>query len=339
MNNILHVSLAHGGGIVTSINSFIENSPIDTNHYLLAILPTPGIEKNIDTSKFTRTKIIKNIFHTPSAMIKLVRIHKISCIHLHSSFAGALGRLTPTGIRKIYTPHCYSFEREDISRISKLLYFGLEKILRHINTPVAACGPRERELALKLGYSAGEIFETYNYSPAINLAVPPLPSPNIVMVGRLCPQKDPIFFADTARIVKQKDKNIMFTWCGDGDQAYKNQLSKAGVVVTGWLDRRELLKKLAASSIYFHTARWEGNPMSLLEAAALKMPIISRDISSISALGVSATAATAEESAKLILSFLRGKTALPSIQHLKVNALCSQQRLQLNLAKAYKCAC
>jgi glycosyltransferase involved in cell wall biosynthesis len=53
-----------------------------------------------------------------------------------------------------------------------------------------------------------------------------------------------------------------------------NDLEKSGVEVTGWLPKESGLSVLAGASVYLHTARWEGFPVSLLEAVAIGVPVV-----------------------------------------------------------------
>ena len=42
--------------------------------------------------------------------------------------------------------------------------------------------------------------------------------------------------------------------------------------MTGWLPRSEAIRLLAESTAYVHTARWDGAPMTMIEAHALGLP-------------------------------------------------------------------
>ena len=86
-------------------------------------------------------------------------------------------------------------------------------------------------------------------------------------------QKDPENFAEIAKEIIKKDSTISFTWIGDGDDELKN-LIDAGVEVTGWIDANYVKDKLLNSSIYLSTAKWEGMPISILEALACGLPTI-----------------------------------------------------------------
>jgi glycosyltransferase involved in cell wall biosynthesis len=59
-----------------------------------------------------------------------------------------------------------------------------------------------------------------------------------------------------------------FIWIGDGDDYYKRTLEESGVYVTGWISKTEVLSHLLDADIYLSTSKWEGMPISVMEALA-----------------------------------------------------------------------
>jgi len=105
----------------------------------------------------------------------------------------------------------------------------------------------------------------------------------IGMVGRATNQKGYRFFAEVAQQVKG---DAEFLWIGGGEDAAVKVLESAGVKVTGWLSREQVISKVSDLDYYFHTAAWEGFPISVLEAAELRIPIILRSLPSFSLEGL-----------------------------------------------------
>ena len=48
----------------------------------------------------------------------------------------------------------------------------------------------------------------------------------------------------------------------------------AGVEVTGWISTNDVKNRLLNSTLYLSTAKWEGMPISILEALACGLPTI-----------------------------------------------------------------
>ena len=98
------------------------------------------------------------------------------------------------------------------------------------------------------------------------------------MVGRICPAKDPAFFLDVAAHLGQWDHEAELRWVGGGSDEDVDRLTSAGAVVSGWVEGTALSEELDSLSIYVHTSAYEGFPLSVLDAAARKVPIVARRI-------------------------------------------------------------
>lgn len=201
-------------------------------------------------------------------------------VHLHSSYAGFLGRLASigilTGTRFFYSPHCISFMRRDISHIKKLCFIALEKLACLKGCMYIACSKSEEyEIKKHIGNSV-LLIENAVDDKTLN-KMPIFPSRGkgmsyIVTVGGIRKQKNPDLFTELAKSFDSND--VQFMWIGDGDIELKNKLIAAGVIVTGWLSREQVADHLANSTIYLSTALWEGMPVSIIEAMACGLPVV-----------------------------------------------------------------
>lgn len=337
---IMHLSLSHGGGVITAMETFISNSAF-AEHYLVADMDQScSIEfsDNVNLNKVVPVKFgLTGLFDIYKAFKEIRPTH----IHLHSSHAGAIGRvLFPFFKNLIYTPHCYAFERKDISSTKlKLIYFA-EWALASIPTIVAGCSPREKELADKLGNNRifkkkQNVFLT-NYAPSSEKKWQRSArnTKTVIMIGRLCPQKDVEFYIDTYLECRKADPTIEFQWVGSGDKALTDKLDKVGIPCTGWLTREQILDKVTRSSLYFHCAAWEGNPMSLLEVASVAAPIVCREIEAISSLNIMGHS-NPSLCAKAILNFFNNESDSAHIVYKSLSTLCSKQSQMTALKELY----
>jgi glycosyltransferase involved in cell wall biosynthesis len=186
----------------------------------------------------------------------------------------AVGR---SSTRLVYTPHCYAFERRDVVWPVRAGFWLAEALLA-VNTSVfAACSERERQLS---GWSLGRASTVLvpNIAPAPGAPSSPLPgsAPLVVGGGRLSAQKDPSFFLEAVRRLRGSRPGLRAVWLGDGDDALREALLEAGVEVSGWLPRAATMDLLGSADLYLHSARWEGFPVMVAEAAALGVPTLVR---------------------------------------------------------------
>jgi len=97
-------------------------------------------------------------------------------------------------------------------------------------------------------------------------------------------------------------------WVGDGDLGLRRMLTAAGVRVTGWLGPADL-EAMLRESIYIHSARYEGFPLSILDAAVCGAPIVARRISALERTGL-LMASAAHDVADLVARLLRSPEAV-----------------------------
>ncbi len=106
----------------------------------------------------------------------------------------------------------------------------------------------------------------------------------VVSVGRLIPRKDPVTLLSAFRIAREASDHLLFV--GDGSQR-KDVLDRAAtygfgdqVLVTGLVDREQVYRHMAGSSVFVSTSRGEGLPVAVLEAMACGLPVVLSDIPS-----------------------------------------------------------
>ena len=86
----------------------------------------------------------------------------------------------------------------------------------------------------------------------------------VFTLGRICYQKDPTLFNEIAKQLS----DIRFIWIGDGE--LRNELNSSNIEVTGWVDRMKAIKYAVNADVFILPSRWEGLPISLLEAMYMK---------------------------------------------------------------------
>ncbi|MBI3076986.1 MAG: glycosyltransferase, partial [Deltaproteobacteria bacterium] len=103
-------------------------------------------------------------------------------------------------------------------------------------------------------------------------------APLVGMIACLKPQKDPLAFVEVARRIAERLPRARFVLAGDGRlrPAVEAAVARAGLGarlrLLGW--RRDVPRLLRALDLFVLTSRWEGLPLTYLEAMATGVPIV-----------------------------------------------------------------
>lgn len=335
---ILHVTECYEGGVRRAIETMVRLTP-ELEHFLLA---DEEHLRDAAPEYSGITSLAKGFTGRVSQVKAVAEEFRADLIHAHSSWAGAYARVGAVKIPVVYEPHCFVFDDPQRGRLLKWVYRRAEIALGKNTAAVIALTPHERQLAENV-ISPEQIVWLPNV-PSIPrsskaLTTADLIVPEIVMVGRLARQKDPLFFASLFESLKDKGIVTKFTWIGDGEAEYHKILSDRGVEVTGWLDDNELVERLSQASLYFHSASYEGFPLSVLDAAAAGLPVLARDLPSFRGFPVR-TASNVEDAANKIVAYLRD----PKVQsdYLTTNnellTLMTPETQRASLYRAYEIA-
>lgn len=230
--------------------------------------------KFIEVKNFTRSINFEKDIKALMEIRKIVKEEKPDIVHLHSSKAGILGRIGihDKKIRMFYNPHGFSFLKLDDSKMKRFVYKAIEKCTAIINykCTIVGCSKGEYNEAKKLNKNSICINNGINIEK-LNEETKDLEERKIdyenlriCTVGRIGFQKNPKIFNE---IAKQFPK-LQFTWIGDGE--LKNELTSPNITITGWLERKNVLKEVNDNDIFLLPSLWEGLPISLLEAMYMK---------------------------------------------------------------------
>ncbi|WP_430335752.1 glycosyltransferase family 4 protein [Rhodococcus sp. ACT016] len=319
--DVLHVSEAYGGGVQTAISRYIENSPGFRHELVVRMRQAHDVGELPDVEI---TRLEGSMAKFISSARRVIREKQPKVVHLHSSFAGALRVFSFPGVKVVYTPHSYSFLRGDISPLVRAGYLGTEYLLSRGPHTIAAISPHEAATAARLVSGRAAVTYLPNVAGETSLSVPTCEKQKsartrVVTVGRISAQKDPSFLA---RVVERvEDPSVEWTWIGDGEASLKQELIDAGVSVTGWLSNGEALARMAEADLYFHPARWEGAPMTLLEAVSLGTPVLTRKIATLDGLGFASAGCGAEDAARSVLRFAHDADYRASVQRTAARSL------------------
>ncbi|QLC68012.1 glycosyltransferase [Flavobacterium sp. LPB0248] len=291
---VVHIIEALGGGVYTYFNDlstyFGEDeikSRIDTTIIYSANRKEIDREKikselssNINLVEINMLRSFSPLQDLKSVIRLTKELKKINpdIIHLHSSKAGVLGRIAYFFLFKkkklYYSPHGYSFLRTDISKPIRKIYWFIEKSTQTIFGGVTiACGDTEFAIAKKIGSSKLVRNGVDIESIRENFVENKNDKLTIGIMARITAARNPSLFNKIA--LKFPEYN--FVWIGDGE--LKSLITASNIKITGWiLDRETVLKELNKVDVYMQISLWEGLPIAVLEAMALKKPIIATNV-------------------------------------------------------------
>jgi glycosyltransferase involved in cell wall biosynthesis len=279
---VLHVTETFSSGVATAVHSFVENSPQAEHHLLASVRDGAGVKMSEQHGFVEMIDLPRGMRAACGAILREVRRLRPDFVHVHCAYAGVYVRLLPIARRRIiYSPHCFPFERESDSLFSRAAYVAVEALLALRTGAFGAVSRAEARLCERFP-GRSRVVTIPNVSHLVHR--PRLPSqvpglkPVVSFNGRLSPQKDPMFLVRALERAPTLAQRIEFVWIGSGEPEYVRALESVGVRVTGWLSLDQVQDELLRSDVYAHVARWEGFPMSVLEAAALDVPVIARSI-------------------------------------------------------------
>lgn len=280
---VLHLVEAFGGGIFTFLVE-LANSMCDKYDVVIAYARRNQTPKNfeeyfdkrikfIEVKNFERNIGIKD-FKACGEVSKIIKKENPDIVHMHSSKAGIIGRLViGTKDRELfYTPHGYSFFKQDDSKLRRFGYKSIEKLAAtwKKDCKIIACSEGEYKESLKITKNSTYVNNGVNVEE-INRMVTSKQNQgikqkkiNICTVGRVGFQKNPDLFNKIA----ESFEDIHFTWIGDGE--LKDKLTSKNIELTGWSSREHVLNKVNEADIFILPSLWEGLPIALLEAMYLK---------------------------------------------------------------------
>lgn len=207
----------------------------------------------------------------------------IDAVHLHSSKAGFVGRLALTGmmmpVRVLYSPHGLAFLNTR-RPLASAAFFALEWLAGRTRFDPVACSDSEAEMLLRVTRREPQVLENPVDPAFFAVTRQEQPTPLVVTLGRVCEQKAPEVFAELAVRVRVDHPSAQFVWIGSGskDSDGNAVLRAAGVTVTGWLSAAEVRSWLARATVYVQTSRWEGLPLSVIQAQAVGLPCVVTDV-------------------------------------------------------------
>lgn len=234
----------------------------------------------------------------------ILRRGNFSILHTHSAKTRVLGRIAARrvpGTKVVQTAHGWTFCDQQ-TPVRKSLYVALEKLGFSLADATIVVTPRDIDKGVAAGIGreedytvirSGVEFEAFRSARGTgkaaraSLGIPP-DVPVVGSVMRLCWQKAPLDFVETARRIRTAVPDATFLVVGEGPLrgAMECSIERAGLsgcfMMLG--ERNDVDRILQAMDIFLLTSRFEGLPRALLEALAAGIPSVATDVGGVSEL-------------------------------------------------------
>lgn len=294
---VVHVVEAFGGGVAAAVRDYVRALPECEHHLVCRLRPEAQTLEPEWVEEFASIHRIDGGHMGATKFVRAtINALQPDVVHAHSSYAGVWARAALVGnsnIRCVYTPHAWAFDREDKSAAQRRTYRAVERSLSRRTDVLAGCSRAENQEIRSWGAKLKAVYVP-NVAPDVQVQVSRAQitdwsaayAPLVVGSGRLTMQKDPEWFAEVITALRSAGQSVRALWVGGGDDDMQARLEAQSIQVTGWVEPSAVLEHLARADLYLHTARWEGFPITVLEAAQLGRPMAVRGIRAFDDIGM-----------------------------------------------------
>lgn len=227
-------------------------------------------------------------------------------VHTHASKAGAIGRKAAFSCNVpvvVHTFHGHVFHSY-FGKVKTILFKNIERYLAKKSSGIIAISNlQKKELCeehkitnakkmevIPLGFDLKKFQDNYTEKRKSTRIKYEIADDCIALciIGRLAPVKDHFFFLDVIEgLSKKTERKIKIFIVGDGELKSEienrvNTLQNQGIdiLMTSWIF--DIATFNAGMDILCLTSKNEGTPVSLIEAQACKLPVISTDVGGVS---------------------------------------------------------
>jgi len=213
----------------------------------------------------------------------LIRETKPDVVHTHTSKAGLIGRLAAwfTGTPVVFTAHTWSFD-EGVPFLRRCLAIPSEKLAAAIGGKIITVSEANTRKALENQITSRKnLVCVWNGVPDSALRANP-------------GSGDPITLITIARLVPQKDHELLLkamagiegNWrleiAGDGPLRPGLEALSHSLKLTDRVkflgERGDIPQLLSEADVFVLASKWEGLPISILEAMRAGLPVIATDV-------------------------------------------------------------
>ena len=218
------------------------------------------------------------------AFLKIVRAERPDLLHAHSSKAGMIARLAAYTQRLpcLYTVHGWGFGAGRTAIQSGLVYW-VERVFSHIpGTAYLFVSEADRQVGMeRLRLSSERCMTVHNGMPDHGCRAQVEASTTTIMAARVCHAKDHDLLL---RALEACSTSFRLVLVGDGTDspAFHTRVLAAAPNKHPQVDCLGLCNRvpqlLAQTGVFVLCSRYEGLPLSIIEAMCAGLPIVATDV-------------------------------------------------------------
>ena len=218
---------------------------------------------------------------TVAALAERLRAFAPDLVHAHSAKAGMVARLASAriGVPCVYTVHGWGFGPGRAPLQAAVLSVVERALLGLTSRHIAVSRADERLGRERLGLRGDAITTIHNGVEDTPHRARPEASRVIAMVARAHRQKD---HATLLRATEGLDCEVWLAGGGTDTDAFRRALEPAGpdpVRRVRWLGARsDIAELLAGAGVFVLSSRYEGLPLSIIEAMRAGLPVVASDV-------------------------------------------------------------
>lgn len=171
---ILHAAETIKGGVATVMRQLVEDQLLSNNsNEVICIIPQEQRQElnNVEREHLVlynrKGREFYSFLNFFFVFMKVILKENPEIVHLHSTFAGVLGRIALILLRPIrrpkvvYCPHAFAFLMQSSSKKNKV-YSWIEKILSKYTDAIICVSKYEKEKAIEVGLPSEKLKVIYN---------------------------------------------------------------------------------------------------------------------------------------------------------------------------------
>ncbi len=231
---------------------------------------------------------VRSDYHCIRQLRQILRQVKPDLIHLHSSKAGAIGRVAAllAGIPSVFTAHGWAFT-EGVSKKKRMLYLSIEYSLAFFAKKIITVSQYDKNLALRYRFPRHKLQVIHNgvvnQNPRLPVRSASLEAKRpvrLLMVARFSQQKDHSTLLKALHLISSLNWRLDLLGTGEtlGQMQELSQRLNLSDKIYFHGASDKVNQYLVEADIFVLSTNWEGLPLSILEAMSAGLPIVATDV-------------------------------------------------------------